>query len=466
MKFGRILPPMASTRTPHSGLQTLLARLSVAQVWKNVYGLDLARRNARYLEIEIFWAAFLSAAATFGPAFALRLGATNQEIGLLSSLPALLALLVTIPAGHFLSRRAHLMPWLTGSLFVYRLGFLMVALVPWLPVEEKGALLVWLLVIFTLPAHFFGVGWNSMLADVIPEVERSKVFAIRNGISALALTGGIYLCGVWLEAAPFPLNYQVMFGVGFLTSLLSIYYIIKVKIPEQLPARLPEPKSAPFSLWKGMQALFSPTGKVRSHPDFLRIVVNTLLHGIGLWMIAPLYVLYFVRGLGASEGWLGLNGMLANLTPVLGYYVWQRAIVRWGENPVLKWSIVLVGAYPLLVGLTDNLTLILLWGALNGLIVPGVGLSHFPMLLKICPAEDRPLYMGIYTTIMNGGATVMPLAGVALAEIFGMAPVLIAGGLLCVAGSASFVTHPLRTADSLAARRVQQMESQLERVPA
>lgn len=428
--------------------------------------MDLARRNAHFLEVEVFWAAFLGAAATFGAAFALRLGASNQEIGLLSSLPALLALLITIPSGHFLSRRAQVMPWITGSLLIYRLGFLVVALVPWLPIAAKGSVLVWVIVAFTLPAHFFGVGWNSMLADVIPEVDRSRVFAIRNGLSAIALTAGIYLCGIWLESSPFPQNYQVMFGVGVATSLISIYYIIKIKIPEPLHPPTPRDASTAGSSWQGVREMFRQTGKMRSHPDFMRIVVNTLVHGMGLWMIAPLYVLYFVRSMGAGEGWLGINGMLGNLTPVVGYYVWQKAIERWGENWALKWSIVLVGVYPVLVGMSPNLTVILVWTALYGLLVPGVGLSHFPMLLKVCPDEDRPFYMGVYTTIMNVGASIMPLIGVFLADRFGIVPVLIAGGLLCIAGSASFVFNPLRTEDSLTIRRSQAKERSMARVAA
>lgn len=432
-------------------------RLSSVQVWKGAYGMDLPRRNVRFLEVEIFWAAFLSAAATFNAAFALRLGASNAEIGLLSSLPALMALLVTIPSGHFLSQRPQVMPWLVRSLLLHRLGFLLVVLIPWLPLAAKGSALVWLLVLFTIPAHFFGVGWNSMLADAIPEVERTKVFAIRNGVSAIALTGGIYLSGLWLEYGSFPWNYQILYAAGFATSLLSIFYIRKLQVPDQLSSHGETPPSATvqprLSVRQIMDRWSSTASKFRGHADFMRIVINTLLHGIGLWMVAPLYVIYFVRELGANEGWLGLNGMLGNLTPVLGYYLWQRAIERWGENPVLKWTIVLVGLYPMLVGFSPSLTIILIWTALNGLLVPAIGLSHFFMLLKICPDRERPLFMGVYTTIMNMGAAVMPLVGVAAADSFGIVPVLIVGGILTIVGSASFLWNPLKTEDSQIVRQ-------------
>ena len=42
-------------------------------------------------------------------------------------------------------------------------------------------------------------------------------------------------------------------------------------------------------------------------------------------MIGPLYMLYYVRTLGATDGWIGMNGTLANLTPIFGFYLWQRS---------------------------------------------------------------------------------------------------------------------------------------------
>jgi len=408
-----------------------------------------ARRNARYLEIEVFWAAFLSAAASFNAAFALRLGATNQEIGLLSSIPALLAIVVTIPAGEFFRRQSRRMPYINWSLFIHRLGFLLAVFIPLAPGLPRGTLLIWLLIVFTAPAHFFGVGWNSMLADVIPETERAGVFATRNTLAAIVMTGGIFAAGWWLERAAFPVNYQVMYLVGVVGALLSSYYILKVQAPDSIVPKTSSQTVSLGALWSGARKAFT------EHKDFTRIVVNTLLHGMGLWMVGPLYVLYFVRQLGAAEGWLGLNGTVGNLAPILGYVLWRRAIQRWGENRVLKWTITVVGFYPLLVALSPNLMVILVWTALNGLIAPGVNLGHFPMLLKICPAEERPLYIGLYTTIMNIGAFIMPLIGVAVAERVGIVPVLAAGGILCLLGSSLFRFWPLQTPDSLPARRAE-----------
>ncbi len=409
-------------------------------------GLEGAEYNARLLEIEVFWASLLSAAAAFNAAYALRLGASNAEIGLLSSIPALLALLITIPAGQFLNRRGRRMPWVIASLALARLGYLLVALIPFLPVSRPGALVIWTLIALAAPTSFFGVGWNSMLADVVPERARARLFAIRNILAAAVVTAGTFVAARWLAVSRFPINYQVVYLVGFVGSVLSTIYIMQMRVPDSVVAPVPAQPITPRALLSGMRDAFG------RHPDFTRIVVSTLAHGVGLWMIGPIYVLYYVRQLGASDAWIGTNAMIANLTPAIGYYIWQRIIARRGEKWALRLTISLIGFYPVLVGLTPNLTVILLWTALQGPIAAGINLGHFPLLLKVCPAEARPLYLGIYTTIMNIGAFIMPLVGVALADRIGFASVLIAGGVMCLLGSSLFRWWPLQTPDSVAGR--------------
>ena len=411
--------------------------------------LNTSDRNARNLYREVFWASILTAAAAFNAPFALRLGASNAEIGLLSSIPALLAILITVPSGQFYSRRSRRLPWIVGSLFIYRLGFLIVAMIAWLPVANRGTALIWLLIAFAIPAHFFGVGWSSMMADVVTEAKRSEVFAARNILVAIAVTLGTLGAGRWLERIRFPVNYQTLYFVGFLASMVSIWYIVRLEVPDS-PVR-PQTRAD-----QGLRSLIaSSRAALASEPDFLRLVVNTFAHGVGLWLVGPLYVLYYVRSLGAAEGWLGLNAMVGSLTPILGFYIWQRVIQRRGENPILISAISVVGLYPILVGLTPSLWLIPVWTALSGLVSPGVTLSHYPMLLKICPEGERPKYLGIYTMLMNVGAFIMPLLGVYLADRFGLRPVLIAGGIVCLVGSSSFRFHPLMTPDSLAVRQAE-----------
>ncbi len=133
-------------------------------LWR-FFKINLAKvddRNAWYLVLEIFWASILGSVATFNAAYAIRLGADNFQVSLLSSIPALVAVLVSFPAGVFLQRRRRRKPWVLGSLQVYRVGYLLVAAAPWMHFFgiQPGMMVVLILVMISIPGNIFNVGWT------------------------------------------------------------------------------------------------------------------------------------------------------------------------------------------------------------------------------------------------------------------------------------------------------------------
>jgi MFS family permease len=403
---------------------------------------DPTERNAWYLVLEMFWATFLGAAATFNTAFAIRLGATDTQVGLLTSLPALLAIVVLIPAGRFLNSRRSQRPWLLGSLALYRSGFLVIAILPWLTFLgiSQGALLVFWLVFLSIPAHFFNVGFIPMLTEVIPPANRANVFTWRNVIFNATLSVCVYLYGQWLSRVDFPINYQVMYIVSYLITLLSLYFLLKIRVPEKPPRIEIQKRKRTLR-----ESLDSFRQDMAAYADFATMVRNTLLHSVGLWMATPLYMLYFVKILDASDSWIGAHGAVASLATIAGFILWRKWMQRLGELRTLRLTIIAAGLYPLLVGLTDSLGLILVWVAINGLIAGGLSLSHLTTLLRVTPEKDRTGYTAIYMTIMNIGLFISPMVGVFLSERFGFGPVLVGCGMVTILGSASFWVWPIKS---------------------
>jgi hypothetical protein len=398
-------------------------------------------RNALFLIVEVFWAAILSAAAGFNAAYALRLNATNTDIGLLSSLPALLAVLVSIPAGHFLQSRTRRKPWILWSLFLNRAGYLVIALLPFIKYLgftgiNQGSLVVIVLIIFSTPAHFFNVGWIAMLGEIIPEDRRAAVFTARNITVNATVSVVVFLFGLWLNWIVFPLNYQAMFAVGFVASLLSSYALIRLEVPESTAT--PLAANSLKDLLRAFQEAF------RTQPNFMRLTTNTIMHGVGLWLASPLYILYYVRTLHASDAWLGVQGMVASVATIVGFSLSRWALTKIGEPKLLKCAIITAGLIPILVGLLPHLNLIILVIALNGLIASAIGLSHFNILLKTMPPNERPVYTAMYTTLVNIGACICPFIGVEIANQFGVSNSLIVFGMLSILGSSSFWWRPVK----------------------
>ncbi len=401
---------------------------------------DPQDRNAYYLVVEIFWAAILAAAASFNSAYAIRLGAENVQIGLLTSLPAMFALLVSIPAGVFLQARTRRKPWIVAALATSRASYLVIALIPFLkPLGiTHGTLVVWALVLASIPANFFNVGWIPMLAEVTTADRRVAVLSARNIIYNASQSVCTVLLGLWLNQGTFPDNFQWMYLIGFLASCLSTFYVYKVSVPDATSVAKTEGL---------VNALRKQANTLREaftlHRGFIRITRNTLFHGIGLWLASPIYILYFVKSLNADNAWIGLQGTVLTAATNVGYTLWRSVIKRWGEPVTLTRTNVCAGLYPILVGLLPSLNLILIAVALNGLIAPGINLSHFNTLLKVTPEYNRPGYIALYITIVNMGAFVCPLIGVALADVIGSGPMLIICGVLSILGSTSFWISPV-----------------------
>ncbi len=421
--------------------------------------------NIHYLYVEIFWAAIFSAVFAFNATYALRLGATNQMVGLLSSLPALFAMVIMVPVARFLETRKRITPWLIVTLVMARLGFLSAAFVPWIFPNRAAQLVIFLLVLRTIPITFFNTGFSPMLADVIPERDRARVFANRNIILSAVTALTTFLSGLWLDSAQgwtwavFPLNYQLLYIVGGIAALASAFYVAKIRPPvrpKRAPSRVPasppisEPSSAAEVPAAGTVSRRWSWGRLRQvvgdmlafefreHRPFMRITANTLFFNLGAWMVGPLYTIFFVRELEASDSWIGLNATLANLGVIVGYALWRRWINRLGDQRALLISIPFSASYGLLVPMFPNLTLILGFGVLINLINSGVNLSHTNVFYRVCPEERRASYMAAYSSIMNAGAFVSPMIGVALAEVIDIRWMLLIGAAARLLGAFTF----------------------------
>jgi MFS family permease len=172
--------------------------------------------------------------------------------------------------------------------------------------------------------------------------------------------------------------------------------------------------------------------------------MNTLLFNLGAWMVGPLYIIFFVRQLGATDGWLGLRGAITYIGVILGYALWRRIVRRIGEARSLLIALPIVSAYAIMIALVPHLTFILFADFLVNTIGPGVDLSHSVMFLELLPEGKKHSSTAVYSAVMNLGAFVCPLIGVALADRLGIVPTLLIGGALRCIGASLFYLFPVK----------------------
>ena len=437
--------PEAHLSTPHllSRFRDIVVRIHDSDRVRRFFPAhryrDQTEENARHLYAEVLWAGVFFAATSFNAAYAVRLGASNRMIGWLSAIPSLLVVLLRIPSARFLETKSNRAQWLWGSLFVYRLGYIAIALLPWLTVTHRAAALIWIVIVTdTIYRSFFFAGFTPLLADLIPKRDRARIFAYRSICFNGSLALFTFIAGQWLDLAPqvywaaFPANYQVLYAIGFVGSLLSVVALLRVKVPPREPA-VPTPR-----LKTEKRSIPPVKVLLTEHRDFIQITLNTVIFGLGEWMAAPLYIIFFVRELNASDGWIGLRTTMASIGVTVGYALWRRWMRKLGYGRTLLISHPLAAIYAILVGLFPNLTAILIWGALTNIANAGVFLSRRNVVLDLCPDERREVFWSIHGVAINFGAFVGPLLGVALAEIMPIRWVILLAGGIRLLGAALF----------------------------
>jgi MFS family permease len=403
-------------------------------------------RNAYYLYVEVIFASLLSVAGSFNGAYIVRSGGSNALIGLLSSVPALLAAALYIPAARILEKQPRQMPWIVWGLLLSRLGYLIIPLLPLFVHQYIPEITVALLILMTIPSVFFSTAWNPMLSEVVSAQSRATVLAWRSILASSTVAPLIFLAGRWLDhGGPFPSNYQWLYIVGFAAGAYSVYLVSRIRMTEHAPVKptLPDAASPAQEPW-----LTALRTTARENRGFTLLVFNALMHNLGAWMVGPLYIIFFVRQLGATDGWLGIEGTLANVGVILGYWIWRRVIKRIGEIKSLYIALPLYSAYALFVGMMPNLTFILACDFFVNLIGPGVNLSYNILWYDLLPEGKKHSATAIYSAIMNVGAFVAPMIGVALADRIGIVSTLLIGGVLRMAGASLYYFLPIKGKES------------------
>jgi MFS family permease len=396
---------------------------------------EVVERNIRYLVLEIFWAAIFTACVSFNAAYLIRLGGSNLMVSLLTSGAALVNVIVTIPFAMFLERRLDRKPWIMWSLALVRVGYIGLVIVPWLPEGWAAPSMVLLILLLNIPAALFNAGWLPMMADVVPLERRAQLFSARSITLGATMAVSTLALGSWLDLVAFPTNYQLMFAVGVITAGISQVYVMRLTVPDTPVVKATE--RAPLT-----PALIR-TLALQQRP-YTNMLINTLLFNIAAWMAIPLQPIYFVRVLGASDGWVGLWLGLVSAGTILGNLIWRRLIDRRGYAWVLTRSTVLTALYYFLIGMTSDLNVILVLAFLVGMVNPGVELSHFSTLLETCPPARRAMYLGVFTTVMNMGLFLAPLLVAPLTDLLGAAHLLLVLGGLRFLGALLFALNPVR----------------------
>ncbi|MBI5566654.1 MAG: MFS transporter [Chloroflexi bacterium] len=396
----------------------------------------LLRRNFRALYADIFGYGILAGSTlAFINVYVARLGASNIEMGLLSAGPALISLLIAMPIGRWLERRPLIRTTYLSSIG-FRLGYVVMVLLPWfLPPPAQIGSYVLLVLLMSIPGTALAIGFNATLAATVPPDWRAHVIGRRNALMSLSMTATSLLSGQLLDHIVFPLNYQLVFGIGVAGAAMSTIFLGRIKpigpigsIGSQIPASA---------------RLGNGNGRGRAlRLDLLRgpfglMMIAYLFFYLGQAVPVPLFAKMQVDQLKLSDGVISVGTAAFNGCMLIGSLYLARLTRRFGHRGVFAIAALLYGAYPLLLGLAENNVLFFAASILGGAITGVMGGAQVNRLMERIPNDDLPAHMALNNMAGNIALLTGSMLGPLLADALGLREaILISAALRVLAGIA------------------------------
>ncbi len=366
-------------------------------------------------------------APTFLPAYLHLISGSNTIVGLGLALQQMGGIISPIVAGAKLEHLRRIMPTAVVLGSLGRLAILGMALAGWF--LKDRALVVTLLMFVFLFGVFMGaqrVAFSLLMSKVIPIGLRGRLQAWRNAVGGLIAAILAYVSGKYLIGENVLGNgYSTTFVLAFILTSAGLWFL-------QFQIREPEPPTLrePVRLRDRMRDV---PGLIGADPAYRWFLVVQML-ATAARIATPFYILHVGTTMHLDGATLGLLSLAFLGADTVSNVAWGYLGDRSGFRLVLLLSIVgWIAATLLLMSLNTPAAIFIAFFVL-GAAQAGYGMASQTMILEFGHRDDLSMRIGISATAEGVTATLGPLIGGTVADLFGYSVVFGASlGLLATA---------------------------------
>jgi MFS family permease len=324
---------------------------------------------------------------------ALFLGATVQQVGLITALPNLLSSL-----SQFFAVRV--IYWVGGRIkLLVRLVFsqasllLCIAMLPWLEISGRVELLLVLLILAALCGGLAGPAWGSLMSDYIPSSKRGRYFGWRNRTLGAVALGSVITSGLILNSfreVSYAAGFLIIFSLAALTRYASAYFIKQMDEP---PHRRDPASDFTFLMF---------VARFRES-NFFKFVVFCACLTFATYLSAPFFAVFMLRDLQLSYLTYMALQVCSSFASLVALPLWGKHADLVGNVRVLRLSsffAALVPAFWLWSRDPAYLMLVQIWGGFSW---SGVTLSAANFIYDAVTPQKRVRCIA-YFNVINGVA--------------------------------------------------------------
>ena len=339
-------------------------------------------------------------------------------------MPAFTGLFLALIIGRMIQSSKKIVPWYSFGRVLVVSCYGLTGILPFFVPQDYivvAILLVWAFA--TVPQIIVNVAFSVVMSGVAGPKYRYDLMSRRWSVLGLTNSIAVALVGQVLDRLNFPINYQIVFFVMSFAGLISFYFSSHIQLPETEPPPAMPGQSLSTRL-KNFVSL------IKSQPAFSSFMIKRFVFFTGTTLATPLFPLYYVREVQASNAWIGIINTVQSAVMLIGYSFWTRQSRSRGSRFVLLWTTLGLSTYPIWVALTHDVQLIAVYVAIAGIFQAGLDLVFFDELMKTIPVEYAAMFVAIAQMLQYFSTVASPLVGTTLADYIGLSGALIVSGVI------------------------------------
>ena len=349
-------------------------------------------------------------ASNFFPIFAISvLGASNYQVGLINSLPPLIALIMTIPAAIMLNRLEKQKKTVAMSVLWARILFLPLVGVLFINSSYQAWTFLIIVALMNVPGTISNIGWQTLISGMIKDERRGTFFSDRNRLLTVVGMITTLIIGILMKnQTDNSVAYQLLFVLAFLFGLLEVFFLMRHKETVQPKTTNKQEKNSSMD-W----SIFKDNG-------YKWFLLTALCFNFSWQMAWGLFNIYHVKYAHATILWISIFSVANQLAQIFTFPLWKKWAEQKSNTLMLVWVAVGMAAAPFMTVLSTNLVYLSFVQMTSGFFVSGTTLLLFNLLLEKSPQEKRTYCITTYNVLLSFVAFIAPQIGIWLLEITGI----------------------------------------------
>lgn len=328
--------------------------------------------------------------------FALVLGATNVQIGMLSSIPRLFGTIFQPIAGKYIETLGGKKSTTLITYALIPITLLLIAFLPFSLVSDKVLYLIIFTIFYQIVYTIDGTSWHSWFGDIVPEKIRGEFFGKRNMVAGFTSLIVSFCAGWFLNVVDGGMGFSIVFSFAAFAGFVS--YMLLREVPKS-----PLGPHGHFSF--GIKEFFRD---FQGHKNFSNYAYYTFFLNFGVYIASPFFIVFMLRDLNIGYFEYAIAIAIEAIAALCSQKYWGKLSDKFGDRAILGICAVLISFVPLAYVFVGGFTSLLLAQIFSGFAWAGFDLANFNFLLDATPPQKRPSFIANYKfftgfTLFAGG---------------------------------------------------------------